>query len=55
MKKCFGFSKLGRNRDVKHLNMMSPRTQVINYNFKANSVLLNFVTLELAATALLSV
>ena len=53
-KKFFGFSKFERNRDVPWLlNMMSPRTLLINSSFKANGALLNFANFELAATALL--
>ena len=48
----FGFSKFERNRNVLwHLNIMSPRTLVINSSFKAASALLNFANFELAATA----
>ena len=56
MKKSFGFSEFERNKDVLcHVNMMSPRTLVINSSLNANGALLNFANFELAATALLSV
>ena len=56
MKKVLGFPKFERNRDILwHLNMISPRTLVINSSLKANGVKVKFANFELAANASLLV